>query len=264
MSAASPVAVLARQETRRVFLHPISILGWSIYLVTIVRATLDVDAGPREAFTNADSLLTAYPGMFLILLGNLLAHRDLRAGTTELLGSVPVRAVDRTGALLLTAVPLVATGVVMSLVVHVVNRSQRRYDTAAGDAVPELAHLLQAPITLAGALCLGVMVARWSSARVAIVLVIVAMVVLNAWLNGRDTGIYFGPMMSWADWGPIIEVWHRRLPGNPWWHLGYLVGLTSLAALGSLLFVSRRPSRIVALGLLALGFTALSGWAMLP
>lgn len=246
------------------FLHPVSLVGWAIYLFVIVRATLDVEAGPREAFSNADSLLTAYPGMFLILLGNLLAHRDLRAGTTELLGSLPVRAADRTRALLLVALPVLAVGVAASFVVHWTNQATDRYNTDAAGAVPELPHLLQAPITLAGALSLGVMVARWSSARVAIVLAIVVMVVVNAWLNNQDEGIYFGPMMSWADWGPNIDLWQRRLPGNPWWHLGYLAGLTSMAALGSLLVVSRRPSRVLALGLFALGFTALSGWAMLP
>lgn len=264
MSFASPVAVLARQETKRVFLHPISLIGWAIFLFTIVRATLDTAAGPREAFTNADSLLTAYPGMFLILVGNLIAHRDLRAGTTELLGSLPVRAIDRTRALLLTSIPLVIVGLLASFVVHAANHAKGRYNATAADAVPELPHLLQSPITLAGALCLGVMVAHWSSARVAIVLVIVAMVVVNAWLNGRPDGIYFGPMMSWAEWGTILESWHSRLDGSPWWRLGYLVGLTSLAALGSLLVVSRRRGVVVAGGFVAFGFTALSGWAMLP
>lgn len=264
MSSVSPVLVLARQETKRAFLHPVCLIGWAIFLIIIVRATLDTAAGPREAFSNADSLLTAYPGMFLILVGNLIAHRDLRAGTAELLDSLPVRAFDRTRALLLTGVPLLIVGLVASFAVHAANLAKGRYHATAPHAVPELPHLLQSPITLAGAFFLGVMIARWASARVAIVLVIVVMVVANAWLNGREDGIYFGPMMSWAAWGPTIEFWHSRLPGNPWWHLGYLLGLTSMAALGSLLVVSRRRSVVLAAGFVALGFTALSGWAMLP
>lgn len=144
---------------------------------------------------------------------------------------------------------------------NAVNLHLERYD---GKPAPSVGQLLQGLLTLAGAVLLGVMVARWTTARMAVVLVIVAMVAANIFINALENGQYFGPMMGWARWGSYPEAWGGLFPGSPEWRIGYLLGLCALAALGALLPVVKRPRRVVVAGLIALGWTALCGWLMLP
>ena len=78
----SLVPVLALQEARRLMRHPVTVLGFAIYVVATV-STVIVDQGPRSAFETVGMVLTFYPGVLMILAGTLLATRDLRAGSGE-------------------------------------------------------------------------------------------------------------------------------------------------------------------------------------
>ncbi len=254
----APLLVLAAAESRRLALHPVTLVGWAIFLFSAVREVL-VTSGPRPAYESVEMLVSFYPGVLLLLAGQLIASRDHRAGADELLGAVPVRADRRTAAVLLAALPQAMLGVIVVLLVHGAHLLRGNYQAAPGAEM-----ILQGPITLAGAVCLGVMVARWSTSRAAILVVIVAMVLVNAWLNNLTTGAYFGPMFNWAQWGVSSADWAGIFRGSPLWRLGYLGGLVALAALGALLPVVRRPQLIVVLGLVVLVWTGISGWSMLP
>lgn len=249
---------LAVQELRRIVLHPISLAGWGLLAFEVVQ-TFVRDEGPRVAFTTIDSLLTFDPGVMLILVGNLVASRDRRAGSEELLASLPSGPVLRTLALQVAAVATAVIGLVVVLAIHVVHLLLGRYEQA-----PSAWHLLQAPVTLAGAVLLGVLVARWFRARTAAAVVIAAVVVGNIAVHAVEDGEYFGPMMSWARWGTYPENWAGTVPGSVGWHVGYLVGLCAMAALGALLVVARRRVPVLLGGLAAVGFTVLCGWAQLP
>lgn len=252
---------LARLESRRILLHPVTLLGWG-FLSWALAITVPRDHGPRNAHEMVDTLITFYPGIMLILVGNLVATRDHRAGSLEMLRAVPMRARERTAALLLAALPPAVVGLAVVLAAHAINLSLGRYD---GHDQPSVGQFLQGPVTLAGAVLLGVMVGRWTTARMAAVLVVVAMVAANVWLNGQEeTYAYFGPMMGWARWGAYAEAWGGMYAGSPEWRLGYLLGLCGLAALGALLPVVKRPRLVVLAGLVVLGLTALCGALMVP
>ena len=259
MTGVPAILSLARQEARRVVLHPVTLVGWGLFILNAVM-NLVVDYGPRSAYETVDTVISFYPGVLLILVGNLVASRDNRAGTLEVLAALPVQAGARTAALLAAAVPAAVVGLFLVLLVHVANLVLDRYEVAPG-----VGPILQGSVTLAGAVLLGVMVARWSPARMAIVLAVVAMVAVNMWLNSlEDSASLFGPMMGWARWGVYAESWGGLFAGSPGWRVGYLLGLCGLAALGAMLPVVSRPRRIVCAGLPVLALTALCGWLQLP
>ena len=252
---------LVAQETRRLLRHPVTLVGWAIFAGSAVHTVVWVGrAEPRTAYEAVEMLISFFPGIFLILSANLVASRDHRAGSDELLAAVPVRSDRRTAAQLLAAVPVALLGLAAVLVVHVAQLALDLYDGRPGAG-----QILQGPLTLGGAVCLGVMVARWSRARAAVLLTIVTMVMLNIWLNGmEERGAYFAPMFNWAEWGVFSGTWAGVFPGSPLWRLGYLAGLVGLAALGAMLPVSRRPRSVVGAGTAVLAVTALCGWRMLP
>jgi len=255
------VLALAAQETRRLLLHPVTLVGWALFTANAGFNLATGGNGPRDAFETVETLVTFFPGMLLILSANLVASRDHRAGSTELLAGAPVPPLRRTAAQLLAGVPVALLGLAAVLVVHLAQLALGRYVVA-----PDPGQILQGPIALAGAVCLGTLVARWSTARVAILLVVVTMVMLNVLLNSTTTGGYFGPMFNWAAYGVTNGAWAGLYDGSPLWRLGYLLGLVGLAALGALLPVAPRPgrARLGGAGLVVLGLTAACGWLMLP
>lgn len=256
---AGAVVTLAAQEARRLLLHPVTLVGWALFAANVVQTLVTGGHGPRDGYEVVETLVTYFPGILLILSANLVASRDRRAGSTELLAGVPVAPQQRTVAQLLAAVPVALLGLVLVLAAHAAQLALARYVAAPGPG-----QILQGPICLAGAVCLGTMVARWSGARVAILLVVVGMVMLNVLLNSTSTGAYFGPMFNWAAYGTTNGAWAGLYDGSPLWRLAYLSGLVGLAALGALLPGARRPSRVVGAGLVVLGATVLCGWLMLP
>lgn len=252
--------VLARQESRRLLLHPISLVGWAVFLVGAV-VTMVRDFSPSGSWEAVDMMLSFYPGVLLILVGNLAASRDERAGSSEMLAALPVGRDRRTAALLLAATTQAALGLVVIAAVHGANLLRDAYVLS-----PSVWHVMQAPITLAGAVLLGVLAARWLPARGTVVVLMLGIVVLNAWLNSQESGRYFGPAMSWAAWSPTAGEpwWAGVFPGSPAWRDGYLLGLTVLAGLGAMLTVTRRRRTVVVLAVVVLALTALCGWRMLP
>ena len=112
--------------------------------------------------------------------------------------------------------------------------------------VPGVWHLLQGPVNVLGGTLLGIVLALWAPARPTPALGLIVMVLVNLWLNqhgpqeleGGTLGL-FGPMVSWAQWGPLgSDHWYRLLPGDPAWHTVYLLGLCGMAVAGSLLRVT--------------------------
>lgn len=256
MTALAPTATLALHEGRRLLLHPLSIAGWALFVTLALTTTLESN-GPRSAFETTDTLATFFPGVLLIVVGNLVAHRDRRAGTLEVLGSLPTGPTQRTAALLVGSLGQVALGIVGVLGIDLLNRRLDRYLVEPGAW-----QILQGPVTLAGAVALGVLAAAWLRPRTAIVLVVVALVAVNVWLGARPDLAYYVPMMSWAEWGVVPGAWGGLVDGAPGWRVGYLAGLTCLAGVGALLPVARRRSLVVASGVAVLLATVLCGWLL--
>jgi hypothetical protein len=254
----SLVPALARQEARRLLLHPLMIFGFGLFVLLGADAVVRGN-GPREAFEATGSLLSFYPGVFTILVGGLVATRDRRADSREMLAPVPGRLEERTLALVLASLVPALVGLGIVLVLHAALALDGRYVVAPGPG-----HLLQGPVTMVGGTLLGVMVATWAPARSTAVITMVGMVATTMWLSGDDTLNLFSPVMMWALWGASGSTWVGTWDGSPGWHVVYLVGLCGMAAAAALLRVAERRTPIVVAGLVALVVTVAGGVGQLP
>jgi hypothetical protein len=145
------VPVLAAHEALRLLLHPVMLAGFVVFF--LVTADMVVSGtSPLEAFEGVGSMLGFYPGVFAILAANLVATRDLRAGSQDLLAPVPARPAERVAALSLAAIApaLVAAVLVVALDAYFL------FDNRLAEA-PTLWHLAQGPVAVLGGSLLGIM-----------------------------------------------------------------------------------------------------------
>ncbi|HQR25887.1 MAG TPA: hypothetical protein PLP61_02505 [Nocardioides sp.] len=255
----SLVPVLARQEARRLMLHPITLIGFALYLIILLESGVLSEDGPRAAFETTTTLLTFFPGVLLILSANLVATRDRRADADELLAPLPGRAEERFKALALAALAPAGAALVPALALHASYLADDRYVVA-----PTVWHLLAGPVTLVGACLFGILLGLWVPARGAAVVGLVAMVVANAWLDNQSSGQLLGLATTWAAWGPTADQWAGLVPGSAAWHLGYLVSLCALAVAAAWVRVADRRTPPVVLGLVALTAAVLTGTMQWP
>lgn len=255
----SLVPVLARQEARRLLLHPITLFGFATYFLSGLVSGVLSDDGPRAAFEMTTTLLTFFPGVLLILSANLVATRDRRADSDELLAPLPGRAEERFKAQALASLAPAGVALLPALALHAYYLADDRYVVA-----PTVWHLLAGPVTIVGACLFGIMLGLWIPVRGAAVVGLVALVVANAWLDNEPSGRLFGLSTTWAVWGPTGDQWAGLHPGSATWHLGYLVSLCALAVAAAWLRVADRRTPPVVLGLVALGTTVLTGILQWP
>jgi len=251
------VPVLALRESRRLLLHPFTLVGFGIYLVATVDTLLS-DEGPRSAFETITLVQAFYPGMMLVLSGAMLATRDLRAGSSEVLGPLPGRAEERVKALLLAAMAPALVGLGLTLGLHALHLGLDRY-AITPDGIPGLGHLLGGPVNLLGATVFGVMVGVWLPSRVSALLGLVALVVYNLALDGDGGYQLLGMAVSWARWGLYPDSWAGVVDGLPALHVVYLLALSGMAAAAAWVRVAERRTAPVALGLVALAVAIAAG-----
>jgi hypothetical protein len=253
------VLVLAGKEARRLVSHPAMLVGWALLAFMFTVNALEPE--PISAFDMISTGATFYPGLLCVLAAHMVTTRDRRAGTGELLGSVPATREQRVLALLLAAwVPAA-----VALVLNVLFRSYFGWQDVYVEA-PSAAHVLQAPVTVLGGSLLGVMLALWLPQRVTPVLAMVALVAGSIALGSDpDRGTLLAPMVSWVDWGPYGgKAWYALESGNAGWHVIYLVGLCGLAGTAAWLRVTLRRWLGVGLGVGFLALTLWGGLAQLP
>ena len=246
------VLVLAAKEARRLVTHPATLVGWG--LLTFMFAVNVADAEVISAFDMVTTGPTFYPGLFCVLAGHMVTTRDQRAGGGELLGSVPATREQRVLALLVAAwIPaLIALGL------NVAFRTYFVWQDVYVEA-PGAGHILQGPVTVLGGAVLGIMLGLWLPQRVVPVLAMVVLVAGSVALSSNENvGAYFGPLVSWVDWGPYEgRSWYALEAGGPGAHVVYLLGMTGLAGCAAWLRVTRR--RWLAFTL-STGFLALAIW----
>ncbi len=253
------VPVLARVEALRLLLHPVTLVGTGLWL--FMTSTLWWGAAPRplDVFEAVGSSLSWTPGVLMILVGYLVATREQRAGTLDVLGSMPSQEPERLRALCLASLAPGAVALLLDLALTGLLLAQDMF--AQTPTVPQL---LQAPLTVVGATLLGVLVAAWAPVAFAPALTVVAMIALHVGLGSGSVASLLGPAVFWAKWG-ITEgqLWHGFIGGSHWWHLTYVAGLCGLAAAGAVVH-SARTRTVVAAGLAALAVTVLAALLQLP
>jgi len=253
------VLQLAAKEARRLVMHPVTLVGWGLFGVMFSVSAFS-DPGPVTAFDMVSTGPTFYPGLFCVLAAHMVTTRDQRAGTGELLGSVPATREQRVLALMAAAwVPaLIALGL------NILSRTYFVWQEVYVET-PSAAHVLQGPVTVLGGSLLGVMLGLWLPQRVTPVISMVALVFSSLALGADPHGMYFAPLVSWVDWGPTDgSVWYALEAGNPGPHVVYLVGLCGLAGDAAWLRVTGRRSLGIALGVVFLALAIWGGMAQLP
>lgn len=250
--------VLGLQEGLRLVRHPVAVVG---LLLNVVLIFTEGDNGPRAAFEVVSIGPIFWYGVFVYFAANLVASRDRRARSGELLAALPRGGVDRVAALCLAALAPAAVCMLLVLGLDALLTAQGAYVEHPG-----VWHLLQAPLTVLGAALLGTMVARLTSIPGVALLVMIAMVLVNAWLNGKPETLQpLATFVPWARWPANgDERWVGFYPGSPAWHDAYLVGLCAMAACGAFLREHPRPLRVLLLGAVLTALTAVPAVLQLP
>lgn len=252
----SVVLALARAEAVRLVRHPIALVGLALTIFMLVGPQ------PGRSAVAFDSLTTATTfvyGVFVFFAANLLATRDRRAGAEHMLTATATRAFDRVLALCLAALgPTLLAAVVVGIAAWA-------YDARDFLVVPpSFWQLAQGPVTVLGAALLGIMVARWAPYPGAPVLVMVAVVAWNVYVNNSETTRSVGMYTSWAVWENDNGGWGGMEPGSPGWHVVYLLGLCAMAAVGALSSAARPRLPLLVAGAGLTVATVLAGAAALP
>jgi hypothetical protein len=255
--AALPVpVVLGLQEGRRIVLHPIALAGFALMTVLVVVVG---DNGSRDAFDVVTNGPTFFYGVFTYFAANLVASRDRRAHSGELLAALPSSRPARVAGLCVAALVPAAVCTAFVTAVHASSSLRDLYVVA-----PDVWHLAQGPLTVLGGALLGIMVARWTSLPGVALLVMIAMILFNAWISEHDAEVQpLGTYVTWATWAPH-PYWAGMEPGSPAWHAAYLVALCAMAACGSFLRETGRPWRVLGLGAVLTALAVVPAVAQLP
>lgn len=249
--------VLGLHEGWRLVRHPVALLGLAA-TVTVVVA--EGDNGPRAAFETIAAAPTFFYGVLVYFAAHLVASRDRRAHSGELLAAAPSPATSRTAALCLAALVPALVCAVFVYAVDALNSARGLYDVP-----PTVWHLAQAPLTVLGGALLGVMVARLTSVPGVALLVMIAMVMADAWLNSRPETVQpLATYVTWPRYGPHPDTWYGFYPGSVEWHVAYLAALCTMAATGAFLRDAVHRERVLLIGAGATAAAVLTGLAQLP
>ncbi len=258
-AAPGVVPQLARSEAGRLLRHPVMLVGFALWVAVTADSLLD-EIMVVQAFELVTGSTSFFPGVPAVLAAHMVATRDVRAGTVELLTSAPVRAEARVRALLLASFVPAAVALLLNAAVTVTLLLRDEFVQ-----VPSVWHVAQGPLTVLAACLLGTMIGVWAPSPVAPVVSMVTLVAAHVAIAERDSAQLFGPAVFWSDWGIFDgSVWVGLVPGSASWHLVYVAGLCALAAAGAMVRVAARRGPVVALGLAAMVVTAVAGIAQLP
>ena len=241
----------------RLLRHPLTLAGFA--LTAVVMTTFSRNSA-RDAFSTVSSVPIFYFGVFAFFAANLVASRERRAHSDELLAPVPTSDQRRTAAMLAATVAPAAVVAVLVVTAHVLQLTAHRYQV-----VPGVWHMSQAPVCVLGAGLLGVAVARWLPVRGASFVVMVALIVWNVWASNR-TGDYhsLGLYVDWPVWG-VGSRFAGLYPGSPVWHVGYLLALCGLAAVAAMIPGAGKHRHVyIGVGLVLAVLVGVCGTAQLP
>jgi hypothetical protein len=241
----------------RLLRHPVSLVGLALTVFVMILSSRN---SSRDAFSTVSSVPIFYFGIFAFFAANLVASRERRAHSDELLAPVPTSDQRRTAAMLAATLAPAAVIAVLVSVAHVLQLAAHRYQVAPG-----IWHIGEAPVCVLGAGLLGVAVARWLPIRGASFVVMVALIVWNVWASNQPTDYHsLGLYVDWPVWG-LGSGWAGLYPGSPPWHVAYLLALCGLAAVAAMIPGAGRHRRVyVGVGLALAVLVGVCGTAQLP
>jgi hypothetical protein len=225
------VADLARLQAVRIMRHPVFLLGLGWYALLV-----GIGERPHTLYAEYSTVTgsVAYlVGPIAFFAANLVASSGRRSGADEWTPSLPMPRLHRTSALLLACLAPAAFAAVLDLAVLYAIRLYGGLDMHV-----RWQHLASVPVTVLGGAVLGVAVARllpWTGVPL---VVVVALVSFNLWVTTKDP--YLGFYVDFAEWTTPGNMVPAMVPGDPSWHLVFLLALTGLAGCGALLRDARR------------------------
>lgn len=246
---------LAPGEARRLLLHPVFLAGFALNLVLVA---VVAGSGPRDAFGSVTMGSTYYSGVFAYFAANLVATRERRSRSGELLAPLPGTAHERTLALCLAALAPALLNTALVLAMHAQLALRDLYLVA-----PQVGHVVQGPLTVLGGALLGIMVARWGPYPGVAAVVMVAMVAWDVFASLRPAIAALSTAMNWESYRPGGH-WHGLDEGSPTWHAVYLACLCAMAAAGALLATTPHRRRVLAAGAVLTALAAAAGGAAIP
>ena len=225
------VSDLARVQAIRIMRHPVFLLGLGWYVVLV--GVGERPHGLYAEYSTVTGSVAYVVGPIAFFAANLVASSGRRSGADEWTPSLPMTRLHRTSALLLACLAPAAFAAVLDLAVLLLIRSYGGLDMQV-----QWQHLASVPVTVLGGAVLGVAVARllpWTGLPL---VVVVALVSFNLWVTTVDP--YLGFYVDFAVWTTPGNMVPAMVPGDPSWHLVFLLALTGLAACGALLQDVRR------------------------
>jgi hypothetical protein len=224
---------LARAETRAVLRHPAFIAGAALTPLMLLAATNDSATGSSAGWRDISTeiALALVPLAWLTIVAvNLVALRSRRSGADELVASLPAPQPVRATALLATVVGPVTVGA--ALAAGWVALTATRDDVRGAPAWPEITVGI---LILAGAVMVGVAVARWLPSAVFGVVAAVSSAIIQGrfldvttWPWNRAEGDPLRFLAFIADLPGVDDAALELRPAG--WHLLYLIGLVLVMA----------------------------------
>jgi hypothetical protein len=252
------VLALSRVEARRMVVHPAYLVA-AVYVVTVMGSDLvqATDNNRKTVIETIEMFALFLFAMISIFPASLVATSARRAGAQETLSAVPATPRMRTAAILLGACAPAAIATLAVLISYVL-----RQDLPPFTDIPELtgAAVASTPLLYLGAAALACAAARWLPWPGVPIVVLVGLViwVANTHTSHSAAAVLTAPWLAYPDMDDA-----NHIAGySGLWHLGYLLGLTLLAATAALWRDDAR--RMTAIGIPIGLFTALAGWAQLP
>ena len=253
------LAPLIGKEIRHLAQHPVL---WLVPPVVAVTASLDGASNGRNASYWYGTIFTAvafFGPIIVVFAANLVASSGRRSRAEEMLTVTPTTDPRRTLAMCLgIALPLAGAGAIAAGAMALIDS----VNDIAPDALLTAGELAQLPFILAGAGLLGVLAARWLPFTGGVLIVFVAATLgATALFRRFDSGIWW---MWWStsttfEDAPAVPV----VPGEPWLHAAYLVGLCACAVIAAVYRDRTQWTRLALVGGPVLAATLALGWLQL-
>lgn len=258
---------LGASEIVRLTTHPLVVVGVVASLAWAAtpagRESPYINQAPGTPY-NVYLGLTILPSFLLgpltLFAANLLASRERRAATTEILAPAPTPARTQTLGLLIAPLGPAA----LAAVIAAAQVAGFRAFGLTPSRWPTIAELAIHPAMVLGGGMLGVAVARWlpiPGAAAITMLLLVGTYPAGA-AFGRDSWMSFAPLMDLAATEDFQHITY--FPGSVAWHVAYLLCLDAMAAIAALLATPGPRRALLAAGAGTALAAAAAGWAQLP
>jgi hypothetical protein len=240
-------------DARRLLTSPLTFVVTGLLYLLFGR----IGGEPDNATNIVTGLGAMWLGVILIPVFESLAARDRRH---ELIDSLPTHRQRRTlGLIALATVPAI---VVYAAAWLGLLWAQHRGVTFVRD--PHWFELASGPVLVFGGALLGIVAGRWGRWHILAPAFVFGMTAWALAFNSTEHYELLSVTPEWAVYRPHPNDPTTLLAGSFGWHMGYLIGLCGLAAVGATLFERGRWRGPFVLGLGAAPLTVVAAIAQLP